>query len=242
MRPAAKVGAIARRMTAAAQDTSLRVTAVAAPVRRQAAMMLRKAITSGRFVPGQRLVERDLCELLGVSRPSVREALRELESDGLIDIIPNRGPLVKHLTVADAVSVYQVRGALEALAARLFVENATDEQVASLVITMDLLADSYRSLDVERILAAKRDFYTILLDGSGNLVIQSLLRSLNDRVNLLRRLTLTSPRRARQSLREIRGLVNAIRRRDAEAAADLAMHHIQQAAKVAIRALEDASR
>lgn len=218
-------------------DTSMRVTAVAAPVRRQTAKVLRNAITSGRFAPGQRLVERDLCELLGVSRPSVREALRELESDGLIDIIPNRGPSVKNLTATDAVSVYQVRASLEALAARLFVEHATDAQVDQLGTAVDQLADAYDSLDVERILAAKQDFYDVFFEGSGNNVIQSLLRSLNDRVTLLRRLTLTSPKRAKQSIREIRSLVAAIRRRDADAAAETSEHHIQQAAKVALKGL-----
>ena len=218
-------------------DISMRVTAVAAPVRRQTAKVLRNAITSGRFAPGQRLVERDLCELLGVSRPSVREALRELESDGLIDIIPNRGPSVKNLTATDAVSVYQVRASLEALAARLFVEHATDVQVEQLGTAVDQLADAYDSLDVERILAAKQEFYDVFFEGSGNNVIQSLLRSLNDRVTLLRRLTLTSPKRAKQSIREIRGLVAAIRRRDADAAAEASEHHIQRAAKVALKGL-----
>ena len=221
-------------MSEHSNDTSMRVTAVAAPVRRQTAKVLRHAITSGRFAPGQRLVERDLCELLGVSRPSVREALRELESDGLIDIIPNRGPSVKSLTAADAVSVYQVRAALEALAARLFVEHATDAQVEQLGSAVDQLADAYESQDVERILTAKEEFYGVFFGGSGNSVIQSLLRSLNDRVTLLRRLTLTSPKRAKQSIREIRSLVAAIRRRDADAAAEASEHHIQQAAKVAL--------
>ncbi len=224
-------------MSEHSNDTSMRVTAVAAPVRRQTAKVLRHAITSGRFAPGQRLVERDLCELLGVSRPSVREALRELESDGLIDIIPNRGPSVKSLTASDAVSVYQVRASLEALAARLFVEHATDAQVEQLGAAVDQLAEAYDSLDVERILAAKQEFYDVFFEGSGNSVIQSLLRSLNDRVTLLRRLTLTSPKRAKQSIREIRSLVAAIRRRDAGAAAEASEHHIQQAAKVALKGL-----
>lgn len=215
----------------------MRVTNVAAPVRRQVAKVLRGAITSGRFAPGQHLVEKDLCELLGVSRPSVREALRELEGEGLIDIIPNKGPLVKRLTAADAASVYQVRAALEALAARLFVQCATDAQVDRLSVAVGTLAEAYETLDVERILAAKQVFYDVLIEGTGNNVIRSILRSLNDRITLLRRVTLSSPKRAKQSIREIRNLLSAIKRRDADAAYEVSMDHIQQAAKVALKEL-----
>ena len=97
-------------------------------MRHQVAEVLRAAITTGRFAPGQRLVEKDLCELTGVSRASVREALRQLESEGLIQTLPNRGPLVSRLSTQDAASIYQVRGALEALAAQLFANHATDQR------------------------------------------------------------------------------------------------------------------
>ncbi len=224
-------------MTVTSNDVSMRITHAAAPVRRQAAKVLRQAITSGRFAPGQRLVEKDLCALLGVSRPSVREALRELESEGLIDIVPNKGPSVKFLTTADAVSVYQVRAALEALAARLFVEHATDAQVKQLGAAVEQLAEAYETQEVEGILAAKQVFYDVLLEGTGNSIIHSLLRSLNDRITLLRRLTLTSPKRAKQSIREMRNLVACIKRRDADAAYEASMHHIQQAAKVGLKGL-----
>lgn len=223
--------------TGSAIDLSMRVTGVAAPVRRQVAKMLRGAITSGRFAPGQRLVEKDLCELLGVSRPSVREALRELESEGLIEIIPNKGPSVKRLTAADAASVYQVRAALEALAARLFVECASDQQVERLCASVETLAAAYEMLDVEQILAAKQIFYDVLIEGTGNNVLRTMLRSLNDRITLLRRVTLSSPKRAKQSIREIRNVLAAIKRRDADAAYEVSLHHIQQAAKVALKDL-----
>src|SRR3954471_5166376 len=113
-------------------DNSMRVAPVAAPVRSQVVETLRTAITSGRFAPGQRLVEKDLCDLLGVSRPSVREALRELESEGLINTIPNRGPLVSMLSARDAASIYEVRGVLEALAAKLFAQHASAAQIEAL--------------------------------------------------------------------------------------------------------------
>ncbi len=224
-------------MTDTAIDLSMRVTNVAAPVRRQVAKVLRGAITSGRFAPGQHLVEKDLCELLGVSRPSVREALRELEGEGLIEITPNKGTSVKRLTAADAASVYQVRAALEALAARLFVECATDAHVVQLSVAVETLARAYETLDVEQILAAKQVFYDVLIEGTGNNVIHSMLRPLNDRITLLRRMTLSSPKRAKQSIREIRNLLSAIKRRDADAAYEVSMHHIQQAAKVALKEL-----
>lgn len=220
-----------------APDLSMRVASVAAPVRRQVAKVLREAITSGRFGPGQRLVEKELCELLGVSRPSVREALRELESEGLIEIIPNRGPLVKRLTPEDAASVYQVRAALEAMAARLFVECASDEQVADLEGSVETLAAAYATQDVAQILAAKQVFYDVLITGTGNNVLRSLLRSLNDRITMLRRVTLSSPTRAAESIREIRDIMAAIRRRDADAAFAASLHHIQEAAKVALAGL-----
>lgn len=230
------VGSSGSDMMDVVKDDSMRVTSVAAPVRRQVAKVLRAAITSGRFAPGQRLVEKELCGLLGVSRPSVREALRELESEGLIEIIPNKGPSVRNLTVQDAISVYQVRAALEALAARLFVECASDEQVEQLSAAVDVLAEAYAVVDVERILTAKHAFYDVLIEGTGNNIIHSMLRSLNDRVTALRRVTLSSPQRSKQSIREIRELLEAIKRRDAEAAYQASMRHIQEATKVALKA------
>lgn len=218
-------------------DESMRVTSVAAPVRRQVTKVLRAAITSGRFAPGQRLVEKDLCTMLGVSRPSVREALRELESEGLIEIIPNKGPSVRNLTAADALSVYQVRAALEALAARLFVECASDAQVERLSEAVERLAEAYKANNVERILADKQVFYDVLIEGTGNNVIRSMLRSLNDRVTALRRMTLSSPLRTRKSIKEIRDLLAAIKKRDAEAAYQASMHHIQEAMKAALEGL-----
>jgi DNA-binding GntR family transcriptional regulator len=220
-------------------DNSMRVAPVAAPVRSQVVETLRTAITSGRFAPGQRLVEKDLCDLLGVSRPSVREALRELESEGLINTIPNRGPLVSMLSARDAASIYQVRGVLEGLAAKLFAEKATPEQIQELSDSVDRLADAYGTLDVELILVAKRAFYDVLLGGSQNVVIPSMLRTMNARITQLRRVSLSSAKRLPGSMREIRAVLKAIKNRDPEAAFQASLRHIEQASKVAIAKLKD---
>jgi DNA-binding GntR family transcriptional regulator len=220
-------------------DLSMRVAPVAAPVRQQVAEVLRAAITSGRFPPGQRLVEKDLCELTGVSRASVREALRQLESEGLIETLPNRGPLVSRLSRQDAASIYQVRGALEALAAQLFATQASDEQVAELEATVRVLDQAYKAQDLERIVEAKRSFYEVLFTGSGNSMIPSILSTMNARITMLRRVSLSSPKRAVASLREIRAVLSAIKKRDPKAAYEASLHHIQQAAKVALASLTD---
>lgn len=219
-------------------DTSMRVAAIAAPVRSQVVETLRVAITSGRFTPGQRLVEKDLCDLMGVSRPSVREALRQLESEGLIVTIPNRGPLVSRLSARDAASIYEVRGALEALAAKLFAASASDRQIADLEASLERLEAAYATCDVEKIIEAKKEFYDILLEGSGNSIIPSILSMMNARITQLRRVSLSSPKRAAVSIREIRAVLKAIKHRDPEAAFKATLHHIEQAAKVALASLQ----
>jgi DNA-binding GntR family transcriptional regulator len=215
-------------------DVSLRIEPVAAPVRQKVVEVLRAAITGGRFAPGARLTERQLCELTGVSRVSVREALRQLESEGLIEIQPNRGPLVSRLTRRDAESLYEMRGALEALAARLFAARATRAQVAELEAAVKVLQAAYKSRKVENIVQAKRRFYDVLTEGSGNSMIGPALSTMYARINQLRRISLSSPRRAPQSMREIRAIVAAIKRRDADAAYAASLRHVEQAAKAAL--------
>ena len=99
-------------------------------LRERAADILRQAIIDQRFPPGTHLKERELCDMLGVSRTSVREALRHLESECLIETVPHKGPVVVTLTMQDARELYQVRAALEGLAGELFAAKASDQQIA----------------------------------------------------------------------------------------------------------------
>ena len=87
-------------------------------VRSMVAQKLREAIMSGTLKPGQRLVERELCEMMGVSRPSIREALRVLEADGLVNTVPHRGPVVSTISLEEARQLYAARAVLEGFAGR----------------------------------------------------------------------------------------------------------------------------
>ena len=94
---------------------------LAAPLRQQVLDELRQSIIAGRLNPGERLIERELISMMGVSRTVIREALRQLESEGLVAIVPNKGPIVRTLTLEEARDLYAIRAVLEGLAARLFV-------------------------------------------------------------------------------------------------------------------------
>ena len=109
-------------MNADLRETAIRVERPAKTLRELALEKVRDAIVDGYFKPGERLVERDLCAQLGVSRTIVREVLRHLESEGLVASLPNKGPIVARLDLEEAKQIYEIRGALEGMAARLCAE------------------------------------------------------------------------------------------------------------------------
>ncbi len=217
-------------------DHSLRIAHLP-NLREQVADKIREAIVSGRFAGGLRLVERELCELLGVSRSSIREALRQLEVEGLVTTPPNRGPTVTLIDAATAQSIYEVRSALESLAARLFVRHASERHLEQLEKAVEKLALAYNSESLSKTLPAKTDFYQALLNGAGNPVIADLLRTLNSRISSLRATSLSSPNRLADSIAEIRTLLKALSARDEEGAARACEDHVRNAAEAALATL-----
>lgn len=209
--------------------SSLRVRRVQVTLRQQVLELLRGAILEGRFKPGERLIERELCELTGVSRTSVREALRHLESEGLVANVPNKGPTVATLTEEDAQEIYEVREALEGLAGRLFAERATARQVDALQAALDRLAAAFRKADMDLVVAETTHFYEVFLEGCGNSLIGDMIRSLQARVIFLRKTSMSQPGRAPGSLGEMERIVQAIRQRDADEAEAVCKDHVRRA-------------
>lgn len=208
----------------------------AAPVREQVAAGLRVAIAGQRFVPGQRLREKEICSLTGASRTAVREALRQLESEGLVEVIPHRGPIVAEMTLRDAEEIYELRMALEGLAARLFARKASTGEMATLRATVELIAhaDGTQGADTAEPLSLKRRFYDILLAGAGNELVQKSLAGLLSRVTVLRATSLGQPGRLGRTVEELRAILTAIESRDEDAAEAACRAHVLAAARVAI--------
>jgi DNA-binding GntR family transcriptional regulator len=215
-------------------DSGMKISSVAAPVRHQVAASFRTAILNGRFKPGVRLIEKELCELTGASRTSVREALRQLETEGLIEVVPNKGPIVASISPEQARSIYEVRGALESLAGALFAKYASDGQMERLEIAVEQMATAYDRGDIGEILTAKDAFYAVLLEGAGNEIVPSFLSMLQARISLLRRVSLSQPARLAASIEEIRAIIAALKKRDPEAAAAACRRHVENAADAAL--------
>lgn len=216
----------------------LTVETSAAPVREQVARVLRNAIVTGHFKPGERLTERRLCELTDVSRTSIREALRSLESEGLVTMVPHRGPIVAVLTIEEARDVYQLRAMLEGYAMELFTQRATDEQVGELQRSVERIFE-LRDGDVDELLQAKDDFYAVLAAGINSPMTTSMLTSLQDRSRLLRWRNLAHIGRAEAMLVEFRVVIDAVAARDATLARDGMIEHIRNAEAVALSMLQD---
>lgn len=215
-----------------------RVRRVAAPLRQQVIEELRESILSGQFEPGTRLVEKVLCDRYEVSRTVVREALRQLEAEGLVDIVANRGPVVATLSRQDAASLYEVRGALEALAGSLFAQRATSEQCAALRHALTGVRDTVDEPVLTELLRAKDAFYDALIDGAGNEMIRTSLRTVHARVQMLRGLSLQSTGRAPHTVRELEAITKAAAvDRDADAAWTACDQHVRAAAEVALAEL-----
>lgn len=207
----------------------------AAPLRQQVVKHIREEILNGRLVPGQRLVENMLCDTLGVSRTVIREALRQLESEHLIKVLPNAGPIVAVLTEAEIRYIYVVRATLEGLAGKLFALNATAAQCKSLIKLRDRLDKEYRKGDIASREAIKADFYMQLLTGGGNDVLTESLRAMHARIAIFRRFAFIDPARIEPSISELETIINAAAvDRDPQAAQAACEHHILLAGDLAI--------
>jgi DNA-binding GntR family transcriptional regulator len=214
-------------------DLSAQVERIAAPLREQVSEILRKEIVEMRLRPGQRLVERELIERIGVSRTTIREALRHLAAEGLVTTIPQKGAIVAIPSWKEAAEVYEVRALLEGAAAREFAERASDMQVEALREALQLVEQHAADDDPRGLLQAKGRFYEVFFDGAGNATIRQIIEGLQARVAVLRASSLNAPGRPQQSVVEIRAIVDAVARRDPAAAADAATFHVRQAARSA---------
>lgn len=194
---------------------------------------MRDAILDFRFKPGERLVERTLCDRLGVSRSVVREVLRHLEAEGLVETIPHQGPAVTRPDPKQAAQIYEIRGLLESEAARACALHASTADIAALGAVIDEIDTAFQTGSPREVLRRTTEFYEKLFVAAGKEVAWDVVRSLNARINHLRSMTIAAKGRHADAIAEMRALHEALSRRDGEAAYAASRAHVATVARLA---------
>lgn len=188
---------------------------------------IREDILSGTYSYGEELKENTIGQELGVSRTPVREALRQLELEGLVTIIPNKGAYVNGITIKDIRDIYEIRSYLEGLCARWACENITKEQVDELEEIIYLSEFHAQKEHYEQILELDNKFHEVIYQASHSKMLNHVLSDFHHYVQRVRKTTLSAMQRAVNSNREHTAILDAIKAHDGDRAEQLAKEHIQ---------------
>ena len=199
---------------------------------------VRDAILEGRISPGERLVERNLAERLGVSRSVIREVIRNLESEGLVEGTPS-GPRLGIITIDQAEQIYDIRIQLESSAVAACARVATEVTVSALKSALADIAVAHEQRSAIGALRATTCLYEIIFKTGGHLIAWEIVQRLNSRISQLRAMTLSVVGRQASGLKRLAGMVDLIERQDSSGAAAACQKHVREAAKIACDKLRE---
>lgn len=199
------------------------------PLRELVCENIRQAIIDGTFSPGERLMEIQLADEMGVSRTPVREAIRKLELEGFVVMIPRRGTYVADISIKDITEIYEIRTCLDVLAAGLAAERITDEELETLNGYLLEIGQHVANMDMEKIVAVDTAFHDVLYTASRNERLRSIINNLREQMTSIRGRSMSYPGRLIETMDEHRILVDSIASRNVERAQHAARVHIENA-------------
>jgi len=200
---------------------------------------LKDAIVKGQLKPGERLMEQQIAEELGVSRTPVREAIRKLELEGFIIMIPRRGAYVSDVSLKDVAQVFEVRAAMESLAAGLAAQRITDEQLEDLERKFVEAKAALENSDLEMAIRFDSEFHEIIYQASRNDRLVQILSNLREQIHRYRSASLAHPGRLKDTMEEHKNLLDAIYQRNVGLAEKLAKEHIENAENIILEGLKE---
>lgn len=190
---------------------------------------LENDILNGKYQPGESLIETRLSEELGVSRTPIREAIRQLELEGLVQSTPNKGAVVTGISGKDIEDIYTIRTMIEGLAARWAAEKLTTEEIEELKEAVELEEFYTNKNDTNHMLLLDSKFHEIIFKASKSKLLMQILSMLHHYIQRARVASLQSPDRAKRALEEHKAILSAIIERDAQKAESLTTKHIRNA-------------
>ncbi len=198
------------------------------------ALMLREMITDGELRPGEKIVEQLLCERFGVSRTPLREALKVLAAEGLVDLLPRRGAVVAQITVAEIEELFPVMGALEALAGKLAMDRITDRDVEKLSKLHEKMMSCFNQRDQKNYIKVNREIHEAIFEMAANGALTSLYHQLLSKIHMVRFVARKTSLQWERATQDHEKIMMAIEQRDADALSDiLFVHMVETAAEIA---------
>lgn len=195
---------------------------------------LLRAIKDARLKPGDRIVETELASSLGLSRTPIREAIRQLESDGLVTHQPRIGATVRTLDYSEVNELYEMRAVLEGTAARLAARGASDIEMSELDA---IIEDMTRTSDTVRLSELNGLFHGVILNAARNRFLVKSVNAVQKTLLILGPSTLSDEARARDANHEHKAVVEALRARDGDAAEERMRAHIERAHRARLQLL-----
>lgn len=208
------------------------------PLRELVLEAIREAIINGNLKPRERLMEIQMAEELGVSRTPIREALRKLELEGFIVMVPRKGAYVADISTKDIADVFEIRASLEGLAAALAAERVTEEELEFMERCLVIKAEAIATADFEKLVDIDTKFHEAIYKASRNERLVTIVNNLREQIQRLRTTSLSVPGRMYQSLKEHRAIVEAIQSRDISLARQVAQDHIENAENVMMESIK----
>lgn len=208
------------------------------PLREVVCESLREAIRTGKLKPGERLMEIQLSEELGVSRTPVREAIRKLDQEGYIVMMPRRGAYVANMSIRDVNEIFEIRTALESLSNGLAAERITGEELETLQRLLVQIGSYIKEGDMDRIVETDIKFHDLLYQASRNHRLEGIISNLREQLTRFRTLSMSYPGRLEATLEEHRAMVDAIAQGDMKAAQKAAERHMERSEQALMDAME----
>ena len=199
------------------------------PLRELVFEKLREAIVSGELPEGERLMEVQLAEELGVSRTPIREAIRRLELEGFVVMMPRKGAYVSGFSLKDMIGVFEIRESLDMLACSLAAVRVSDDQLETLERLMVELTDATEADNPEEWIRLDTIFHDVIYQGCNNDRLMQMIGNLMEQIQRYRKMSLREKGRMAQALEEHRALLDALWDRDAKEAQTRASQHINNA-------------
>ncbi len=201
---------------------------------------IREAILKGNLKPGEKVAEPELAERFGISRTPIREAFRQLESEGYLTVIPRKGAVVAALSERDVEEFYAIKSILEGYAASLAAGNLTEKELERLEVVNQKLRTLANEGDVRSFYRVHNEFHEIFLKAADNVKLYELIHQLGMKFNRLRMASLSVTGRMEISVDEHEKLLDAFRRKDGNAAENLVKKTAQIGGKVLLESMAKA--